>query len=325
MKPTSPPAHPRSRGEHVFAYLRTRFLVGSSPLARGTLPRLWTRPLRERLIPARAGNTSRPARGHHLPAAHPRSRGEHGGCRWCRVQGSGSSPLARGTLACRSRRRPNHRLIPARAGNTKTLPSRYLLTTAHPRSRGEHGKSFYVHGHKDGSSPLARGTQPYHASALRKLRLIPARAGNTLDTRRNPKPNPAHPRSRGEHLPLVPVILEDFGSSPLARGTPLFPGFSFFLFRLIPARAGNTVGVPESTCRGSAHPRSRGEHMLVEQISEEHGGSSPLARGTPKILARPLFRVRLIPARAGNTTFCFSRCFLSAAHPRSRGEHGRAK
>ena len=180
MKPTSPPAHPRSRGEHVFAYLRTRFLVGSSPLARGTLPRLWTRPLRERLIPARAGNTSRPARGHHLPAAHPRSRGEHGGCRWCRVQGSGSSPLARGTLACRSRRRPNHRLIPARAGNTKTLPSRYLLTTAHPRSRGEHQSIIKSINHLTGSSPLARGTPERVLNLEREGRLIPARAGNTL-------------------------------------------------------------------------------------------------------------------------------------------------
>ena len=194
-------------------------MSGSSPLARGTLADQHAVTICRRLIPARAGNTSRPARGHHLPAAHPRSRGEHGGCRWCRVQGSGSSPLARGTLACRSRRRPNHRLIPARAGNTKTLPSRYLLTTAHPRSRGEHGKSFYVHGHKDGSSPLARGTQPYHASALRKLRLIPARAGNTRPTTWRSRPPSAHPRSRGEHARDQCHRSLSPGSSPLARGT----------------------------------------------------------------------------------------------------------
>ncbi len=92
-------AHPRSRGEHQTVVNDGFIRNGSSPLARGTPldPIHAVKP--DRLIPARAGNTRRYFVGVPLVAAHPRSRGEHaqtalviGGC-------SGSSPLARGTLA----------------------------------------------------------------------------------------------------------------------------------------------------------------------------------------------------------------------------------
>ena len=51
-------AHPRSRGEHVIAGENFGITTGSSPLARGTCVVPVAIACGERLIPARAGNTS---------------------------------------------------------------------------------------------------------------------------------------------------------------------------------------------------------------------------------------------------------------------------
>ena len=132
---------------------------------------------------------------------------------------------------------------------------------------------------------------------------------------------PAHPRSRGEHEPGCHVGVDECGSSPLARGTPNPTLFTPLSFRLIPARAGNTMAVMIATGSISAHPRSRGEHKLTRKGDPAHVGSSPLARGTLVKLTAAHCPKRLIPARAGNTR-CreASTCGLTA-HPRSRGEH----
>ena len=50
----------------------------------------------------------------------------------------------------------------------------------------------------------------------------------------------AHPRSRGEHDVIVINHLPTYGSSPLARGTPMVNHLYTLIYRLIPARAGNT-------------------------------------------------------------------------------------
>ena len=90
--------HPRSRGEHGQQDGQAVPVAGSSPLARGTLLRLLEVVVRDRFIPARAGNTTRMpwCSGHH--PVHPRSRGEHAGRVAQARQHAGSSPLARGTL-----------------------------------------------------------------------------------------------------------------------------------------------------------------------------------------------------------------------------------
>ena len=111
-------AHPRSRGEHVSVTVWKPRESGSSPLARGTLICRVIRILCVRLIPARAGNTCHVAQNRGTRAAHPRSRGEHFKTSTSRVERSGSSPLARGTLNNGLKAFENRRLIPARAGNT---------------------------------------------------------------------------------------------------------------------------------------------------------------------------------------------------------------
>ena len=153
------------------------------------------------------------------------------------------------------------------------------------------------------------------------IRLIPARAGNT--TRASPSlvPSSAHPRSRGEHQLLDLCRSRNYGSSPLARGTLIALIGSVLVLRLIPARAGNTPGLSPPRRQWSAHPRSRGEHVLLKSGSVFDSGSSPLARGTHEHRLNGGGTSRLIPARAGNTGRVSRLTIIAAAHPRSRGEH----
>ena len=153
---------------------------GSSPLARGTLTCCFWAQKYPRLIPARAGNTHRSAELHHLKPAHPRSRGEHAAGTAAKWLKDGSSPLARGTRRLWLYIKLDGRLIPARAGNTMGPPTGEVGFTAHPRSRGEHTPPSTTTFSLFGSSPLARGTLRPHVHCSSPVRLIPARAGNTL-------------------------------------------------------------------------------------------------------------------------------------------------
>ena len=172
----------------------------------------------------------------------------------------GSSPLARGTSARRSWRRTRGRLIPARAGNIclRTLWAR--VSAAHPRSRGEHEERQNKRIDAVGSSPLARGTFLVLRCRVRRLRLIPARAGNIHAVRSQPQRQAAHPRSRGEHLRSNSIEKFTPGSSPLARGTLDIFRCNIGGMRLSPARAGNMFSSRKLMCVVTAHPRSRGEH-----------------------------------------------------------------
>ena len=182
-----------------------------------------------------------------MRTAHPRSRGEHI-LRSSRVRGyAGSSPLARGTHPPRPHRHQLSRLIPARAGNTVGTRGPPPGGAAHPRSRGEHFTELEPPAGVPGSSPLARGTLQGKDSRAVSFWLIPARAGNTLIITFRPSERSAHPRSRGEHRPVTGQDVEEFGSSPLARGTRRSHLHDPALRRLIPARAGNTPGCSRRT------------------------------------------------------------------------------
>ena len=274
-----------------------------------------------RLIPARAGNTMHNALTREKATAHPRSRGEHVDRAVSHRVFPGSSPLARGTRGTAGVLRRRLRLIPARAGNTVSGGTAGSSNKAHPRSRGEHARK---HGHRrppGGSSPLARGTHP-HAGTLRtRSRLIPARAGNTVGVPESTCRASAHPRSRGEHPVADSARNISRGSSPLARGTPLTPCRKTQPFRLIPARAGNTLKPGVMITLVTAHPRSRGEHLMGNTAFQNRRGSSPLARGTRYGCFTFSHYTRLIPARAGNTRSANAQSKKSSAHPRSRGEH----
>ena len=70
--------HPRLRGELKFIVKRRVLSYGSSPLTRGTRLSYATKKMRERFIPAYAGNSVLFSAVQRLPTVHPRLRGELG-------------------------------------------------------------------------------------------------------------------------------------------------------------------------------------------------------------------------------------------------------
>ena len=232
--------HPRSRGEHPRSQGGAGTSNGSSPLARGTRPHPPQCLVERRFIPARAGNTLHCALRPRLHPVHPRSRGEHGSTHRVASSSTGSSPLARGTLAEPRVQQPERRFIPARAGNTTPPAPGASGGSVHPRSRGEHALRATLDSTVTGSSPLARGTRVDLELRELLLRFIPARAGNTIPTHGSFLARAVHPRSRGEHKLIRHTKAAAAGSSPLARGTHVHQEHARQRIRFIPARAGNT-------------------------------------------------------------------------------------
>ena len=136
--------------------------AGSSPLTRGKRLAGCVVPHVVRLIPAHAGKTSGQPSTRHPRAAHPRSRGENQQPLDLGAERRGSSPLTRGKQHARELVKPAAGLIPAHAGKTPSVEPGVLLTTAHPRSRGENQSTEQAFVKMLGSSPLTRGKPINH-------------------------------------------------------------------------------------------------------------------------------------------------------------------
>ena len=277
---------------------------GSSPLARGLRP-----------------DDVRPVG--RIPD-HPRSRGVY--TEW--GQGSrvplGSSPLARGLPQCCRKTGARPRIIPARAGFTRSRAWRHRESSDHPRSRGVYLAGVPVEQVADGSSPLARGLQLVTARELPLVRIIPARAGFTICIRVLRAVARDHPRSRGVYPRVYICACQMRGSSPLARGLLCRCGRLLLNRRIIPARAGFTRHAQVGQLRAQDHPRSRGVYLAESAGARVAEGSSPLARGLLRAGERVVDLARIIPARAGFTVTVNEDILRRADHPRSRGVYKRS-
>ena len=151
------------------------------------------------------------------------------------------------------------------------------------------------------------------------MRIIPARAGFTISESTRACGCRDHPRSRGVYTASRQGWHSRQGSSPLARGLQACRGRQGYCRRIIPARAGFTVGGDLSGGLGGDHPRSRGVYVLWTTLTTKGHGSSPLARGlpTPQAPTRPM--TGIIPARAGFTRSPALTSPVPRDHPRSRG------
>ena len=236
-------AHPRSRGENVFAALMIVLIWGSSPLTRGK-PRGRGQAHRPGgLIPAHAGKTALPGGRPCGRRAHPRSRGENYASLSWRSTARGSSPLTRGKREGLEGIPELVGLIPAHAG--KTRAGRYVLESG------------------SGSSPLTRGKPWTIWRGAGCCGLIPAHAGKTFVSGTGLGGLRAHPRSRGENRRALTACHGYLGSSPLTRGKHSDGRDHERVGGLIPAHAGKTWWRGEGRRGEGAHPRSRGENREV--------------------------------------------------------------
>ncbi len=191
--------YPRWRGEHDKSLTKNNSTPGLSPLARGTHHYFGKSVIKNRFIPAGAGNTGKTNIGVRVVPVYPRWRGEHkihiDKHRVC----IGLSPLARGTLYYNRWTRYGARFIPAGAGNTNMGSAVNEIKTVYPRWRGEHRRGLTSRPSQTGLSPLARGTPVHIRFLVARSRFIPAGAGNT-DQIPVPQSTPSvYPRWRREH------------------------------------------------------------------------------------------------------------------------------
>ena len=149
-----------------------------------------------------------------------------------------------------------------------------------------------------------------------------------------------YPRWRGELIYSKPSECIPGGLSPLARGTRRLPPAQPWIFRFIPAGAGNSGSLTQrlsaltvyprwrgelraaapQKCHSPVYPRWRGELAYRLVIAPPQLGLSPLARGTQYAFNHCQAYFRFIPAGAGNSVARWTLPDHQPVYPRWRGE-----
>ena len=94
--------------------------------------------------------------------------------------GIDSPPLTRGISFLCAYEYIMHGLTPARTGNILANLQLFVIKQAHPRLRGEYGRSDGTSHRTEGSPPLARGIYPSSSNDNSVRGLTPACAGNIV-------------------------------------------------------------------------------------------------------------------------------------------------
>ncbi len=192
------------------------------------------------------------------------------------------------------------RFIPAPAGNIPPKKETARARSVHPRACGEHVQCQRPKPNRDGSSPRLRGTCTSDGYQHFYTRFIPAPAGNIFIRIISTVPRAVHPRACGEHgWPRLAASLPS-GSSPRLRGTFAHVHGGARAGRFIPAPAGNIRIGQVSGRVAPVHPRACGEHENIDGRAKTLIGSSPRLRGTSSGTRERKYRLRFIPAPAGN-------------------------
>ena len=145
---------------------------------------------------------------------------------------------------------------------------------------GEHHRQVEALACPTGSSPHVRGTHLQLERFGWEGGIIPACAGNTLNTRSRVRLRRDHPRMCGEHRQTGIIRQRRLGSSPHVRGTLSDLHGLLVAQGIIPACAGNTHSPARKTRPCGDHPRMCGEHRISSMTISRRPGSSPHVRGT---------------------------------------------
>ena len=149
--------HPRACGANLSTVASIGVSPGSSPRVRGKRKEGTSIMASCRIIPARAGQTSRRPASAGCRSDHPRACGANG-CALCEIFPMvGSSPRVRGKRMDTLAGRQPVRIIPARAGQTATSNLTANGASDHPRACGANRGLAISSRTLSGSSPRVRG------------------------------------------------------------------------------------------------------------------------------------------------------------------------
>ena len=151
------------------------------------------------------------------------------------------------------------RITPACAGKSCFSIHFAVFVRDHPRLRGEKVTHYLSKCRILGSPPLARGKALLSGVKFLMWRITPARAGKSLPTELVKKISKDHPRSRGEKIQVIMVMLHILGSPPLARGKDEEHAKYAGVLRITPACAGKSDCKAFCDFNDRDHPRLRGE------------------------------------------------------------------
>ena len=150
-----------------------------------------------RIIPARAGQTGNSTKAPILGPDHPRACGANPVQLTWNCPGTGSSPRVRGKLKGVFAGAGTLRIIPARAGQTRSMSPHSSPYPDHPRACGANENAASVAVAESGSSPRVRGKRRCPRVTSPVNRIIPARAGQTGGGAHRVGRGADHPRACG--------------------------------------------------------------------------------------------------------------------------------
>ena len=234
---------------------------------------------------------------------HPRACGANWKRPWRNYPKPGSSPRMRGKLLFCHCVSSLLRIIPAHAGQTRTIPAPPRQKADHPRACGANCANESALSAVVGSSPRMRGKPCLCCEEPAYTRIIPAHAGQTPSPETCGRPRTDHPRACGANYTADRTPCKRCGSSPRMRGKRFENRQIVRRQRIIPAHAGQTDRPASSSTTRSDHPRACGANVSGFPSRDVNAGSSPRMRGKPMLAIVRHLRVRIIPAHAGQTYY----------------------
>jgi len=130
---------------------------------------------------------------------------------------------------------------PHARGTPYLIPNRRAINAVHPRMRGEHVAAMEISNNPTRFIPAcAENTSPEFITSTAQFGSSPHARGTLTQSGAKSSNSSVHPRMRGEHTTMQPILC--------------------VLLAFIPACAGNTLFSSGVTVTLSVHPRMRGEH-----------------------------------------------------------------
>ena len=296
---------PADAGNTFVDNLTTVWPTGPSPRMRGTLSLTTSRRFGRPVHPRGCGEYAYPANASAKPGGpSPRMRGIRVAASSSSSANTGPSPRMRGIQTGPTPYRGRRSVHPRGCGEyapLKAIAARIL--SVHPRGCGEYPTITLDQVLGDGPSPRMRGIQGDDRAELRRVRSIPADAGNTrwLKPARISRHGPS-PRMRGIHA--MPATRSRC-STVHPRGCGEYEMASNRVAqanRSIPADAGNTKTIAgEDDIAARSIPADAGNTTVAVEPFGSIDGPSPRMRGIRISVTKPNRQSRSIPADAGNT------------------------